>query len=116
MEGFTPAETDRAIELGGPGTGFAIAIAELGRYWDCHPGHRPDLGHEPLINIRAQGRIAVDAVADWLGVGVAPVCGTFIAKRHFGPAGNGLILEAHFTPDHDAAYALRLQSGMEKAA
>jgi hypothetical protein len=116
MDGFTDGETRRAIEMGGPGAAFSIALAEFARYWDCHPGNRPDLGHEPMINVRAHGLSAVEGVADWLGVTASPVCGTVIAKRHFGPDGAGLILEAHFTVDHDAAHVLRLQAGMRDAA
>jgi hypothetical protein len=116
MQDFTSAETARAIEIGGPGTAFSIALAELNRYWDCHPRNRPDLGHEPIVNVRAADLAVVQGVADWLGVVAKPVCGTFIAQRHFGPAGNGLILEAHYTADHDAAHALRLQAGRGRAA
>jgi hypothetical protein len=122
MQGHTEAETDRAIEQGGPGTAFSLALAELHRHWDCHPGLRPEPGNEPVISLHLpkgiseqDGIAAVRDFAAWLGVGVAQVCGTHIAKAHFGPAGHGVFLERHYTPDHEAAYALRLEAGLEAA-
>lgn len=118
MQGFTSAETAKAIELGGPGTGFSIAIAELNRYWDNHPKHRPEPGNEPVISIHVphgtdplEGVATVHEFAEWAGVTTDYVYGTYIAKAHYGPPGRGVYLERHFTPDHDAAYALRLQAG-----
>jgi hypothetical protein len=122
MQGFPDHERSLAITAGGPGAGFSIALAEFGAYWDNHPEGRPDIGHEPVINFRVKGdgereRVrAVSGIAAWLGASVDSENGTFMVQRRFGPSGESLLVEAHFTPDHDFAYSLRMQSARKAAA
>ena len=108
MTGPTENEKNAAIAAGPPGTAFAFALAELSLYWDNHPGGRPEPGN-PVINLRARSDQEVAAVARWLGVEMHFRNGTWFAQRRFGSGDDGTILvEAHFTPDHDAAHAARL--------
>jgi hypothetical protein len=113
------AERTLAVAEGGPATGFRIALAEVFMYFDDHAGDAPDIGHEPMINIRVKSgtereRIAAVAkVAAWLGVPLTHENGTFMALRRFGPPGECVIVEAHYTPDHDLAHAMRLKAAAE---
>lgn len=120
MIGLTDREKSLAIAAGGPQAAFSIALAELSMYWDQHPAGRPDVGCGPVINIRVQGGNAAEgvagvaAVARWLGVEPAFRNGVHIAQRRFGPDGNSIVIEAHYTPDHDAAFAALTRAAEER--
>ncbi len=112
MIGLTDRERELAVVAQGPGTGIALALAELELYWENHRRNAPDV-HELRMNIRIDGagsvqdRIdAVTRIADWLGVPVEQRYGVHIAQRRFGTGGDSVIIEAHVTPDQDATHAL----------
>ena len=116
---LTDRERELATAAQGPGTGMCLALADLELYWENHREHAPDV-HELRVNIRiiAAGSItdrlaAVQAVADWLGVEVHERYGTHFAQRRFGTGADSVIVEAHFTPDQDAAHAQRAAAKAE---
>jgi hypothetical protein len=122
MIGLTPREQEIARAGDGPATGINLALAELSLYWDNHRKNAPDV-HQLRINIRIAGegsvqdRIgAVERIADWLGVEVHERYGVHIAQRRFGSGGDSVIVEAHFTPDQDAAFELLKQQAAERLA
>jgi len=119
MINLTDRERELAIARQGPGTGMCLALADLELFWENHRKNAPDV-HELRLNIRIDGdgsvqdRIgAVQAVADWLGVKVDERYGTHFAQRRFGTGADSIIVEAHFTPDQDAAQAQRVVAKAE---
>ena len=113
MQGFTDREKDAAIAAGAPGTAFAIALAEVSMYFDNHERNRPLVG-DAVLNIKVGGDSdaekldGVNAIARWLGVGVAFRHGTYFAQRRWGKGGESITVEAHFTPDPAQAHFDRL--------
>ena len=122
MIGMTDREQELAIATQGPGTGICLALAELELFWEHHRSNAPQV-HELRMNIRitddggAEDRIAgLQAVADWLGVEVKERYGCLIAQRRFGTGEDSVIIEAHVTPDQDAAFAALQQQAAERSA
>lgn len=123
MIGMTDREKELAVTVQGPGAGICLALAELELFWENHRANAPEV-HELRMNLRIAGdgtteeRIAaVQAIADWLGVPVVKRYGVHIAQRRFGTGDDSVIIEAHFTPDQDAAYALlceRRESALDR--
>lgn len=121
MIGMTEREKRLAIANGSPGTGGSIILAEVSTYFDTHENGRPDI--DAVLNIKVKGdsnaeRIArVSEIARWLGVGVEFRNETYFAQRRWiAPDGESLTIEAHFTPDHDAAFAAMQQAAGRGAA
>jgi len=120
MIGLTDHERTLAIARGAPGTAFAIALAEVSMYFDNHENGRPQAG-DAVLNIKVKGtgdveKIAgVSGVARWLGVNMEFRNGTYFAQRRWGTGGESVLVEAHFTPDHDAAFAM-LQQAQDRGA
>ena len=108
MIGLTPHERELAVARDRR-AGFGFALAELSLYWDNHHDGAPEM-HQPVINIRAAALTEVQAVAAWLGVEVHERYGTHLAQRRFGTGDDSIMVEAHFTPDHDRAHALRTEA------
>jgi hypothetical protein len=84
-------------------------------FYEDRPEGRPDL--RAVLNIKVHGDThddkmhAITAIAAWLDVDLAERNGTWFAQREWtDPGGSLIILEAHYTPDHDKAYALRQQA------
>lgn len=121
MQGFTDRERSLAVAAGGPGTGFTIALAEVSMYFDNHAQGRPHVA-DAVLNIKVGGnteaeKIAgVAAIAKWLGVEMAFRHQTYFAQRRWGVSGESITVEAHFTPDHDAAFAALQQAQKREAA
>jgi hypothetical protein len=122
MQGFTDHERSLAVEAGGPGTGFTIALAEVSMYFDNHETGRPHVA-DAVLNIKVGGgteaeKVAgVDAIARWLGVRRDFRNGTHFAQRRWGVCGESITVEAHYTPDPDAAFAeLQRQAAEREAA
>lgn len=112
MIGLTDREREMALASAGPPSPFSFALAELNMYWDQHSKGRPDLGHEPVISFHLKNEgtpeeriAAVKAVAKWLGVRERFENGVWFAQRRFGTRPHSILVEAHYTPDHDAAFA-----------
>ncbi len=108
MNGCTPAEL--ALRRSGVDTALLlIGLVDLEVFYRTHPG--APLPQQPTLSIRvpdsAESReekiAAVEAVAAALGVSPVWRNGVLYACREFGP----LLLECHYTPDHDAAFALQ---------
>lgn len=104
MIGLTDRERELAVTGGGHPAAFGLALAELSLYWDSHPAGAP-LMHQPVLNIRASSLAEVEAVAAWLGVPVHERHKVHHAQRRFGTGEDSILVEAHFTPDFDAAFA-----------
>jgi len=121
MQGFTDRERSLAVAAGGPGTGFTIALAEVSMYFDNHETGRPHVA-DAVLNIKVGGgteaeQVAgVAAIAKWLGVEMDFRYQTYFAQRRWGVSGESLTVEAHFTPDHDAAFAALQQQAAERSA
>ena len=121
MQGFTDHEKALAVAAGEPGTAFTIALAELSMYFDNHEKDRPHVA-DAVLNIKVGGgtegeKVAgVEAIAKWLGVRKDFRNGTHFAQRRWGVSGESITVEAHFTPDHDAAFAALQQQAAERSA
>jgi hypothetical protein len=119
MQGFTDHEKALAT-AGKPGAGFTIALAEVSMYFDNHAAGRPCVA-DAVLNIKVGGSedekaAGVEAIARWLGVKVDFRNETYFAQRRWGVSGESLTVEAHFTPDHDAALAALRQQAAEREA
>ena len=108
MNGYTPAEL--AIRRSGADAALLlIGLVDLEVFYRTHPD--APVPQKPTLNIRIpdsaesrEDKIAVvEAVAAALGVSPVWRNGVLYACREFGP----LLLECHYTPDHDAAFALQ---------
>ena len=120
MQGFTDHEKALATAEK-PGIGFTIALAEVSMYFDNHEKGRPHVA-DAVLNIKVGGgteaeKVAgVAAIARWLGVEKDFRHGTHFAQRRWGTGGESITVEAHFTPDHDAAFAaLQQREGIDAA-
>ena len=115
MQGFTDHEKTLALADAEPGKAFAIALAEVSMYFDNHEKGRPHVA-DAVLNIKVGGDTeaekldGVKAIARWLGVAVDFRNGTHFAQRRWGIGGESITVEAHYTPDFDAAFALQQQA------
>jgi hypothetical protein len=113
MQGFTDRERSLAVEAGGPGAGFTIALAEVSMYFDNHQKGRPHVA-DAVLNIKVGGdseeeKIAgVAAIARWLGVEKDFRNGTHFAQRRWGVSGESITVEASYAPDPDRTALDRL--------
>jgi len=121
MIGLTDHEKDLAIAMGGPATGATIVLAEVSMYFDQHPDGRPEVAS--VLNLKVDGHTdaektaRVSSIAKWLGVPMTFRNGTYFAQRRWiAPDGESILVEAHFTPDHDAAFAALQQQAAERGA
>lgn len=122
MIGLTDRERELAAARGGPATETSLAIGDLALYFDTHPHGAPDV-RELRLNVRladccrdgSHPMDALKAFADWLGVEVRERYGCHIAQRRFTSGEHAVIIEAHYTPDQDAAHAL-VREAAENAA
>jgi hypothetical protein len=89
-------------------------LAQVDMYFEEHPEGRPALS--AVLSLNAKGTVAqrvayVEQIAAWLGVTVTERYGTRFAQRLFtDERGDRLIIEAHVTPDRDAAYHAIVQA------
>jgi hypothetical protein len=90
-------------------TGRTSVLAQADLYFETHPEGRPPLS--AVLSLKPRGTVTervacVEQIAAWLGVTVTERHGTRFAQRLFtDERGDRLLIEAHVTPDQDAAFA-----------
>ena len=118
MIGLTDHE--KALAAANGITGGSIVLAEVSTFWDNHDRGRPKL--DAVIQIKiADGtpeerQARVQEIADWLGVPLDFRNETYFAQRRWTQDGESLTIDAHSTPDHDAAFAALQQQAAERGA
>lgn len=125
MIGYTPAELDIRDRAAPPAQIQCVSVlAEVGMYFEEHPGGRPPVN--AVLSLKAPAGLTpaervewVQEMAGWLGVAKTERYGTHFAQRLFtDERGGRIVVEAHATPDRDAAFALQqaASAGAEPAA
>jgi hypothetical protein len=90
-------------------------LAEVAMWFARHPGG-PPLGDRNIsLEVRGRGHAqkmaSLSAIAKWLDVRPDFRNGVWFVQRRFGEPGNSVTLDAHYTPDHDAAFAALQAAG-----
>lgn len=121
MQASTTPGTAPAAPPGGSGSGFSLALAQAHLYFDEHPEGRPAparavVRFELGTGTGAERLAELERIAAWLGVKPDFRNGTWFAQREWAERGEASVLvEAHWTPDKDAAWALQVAAAEQEA-
>ena len=85
-------------------------LADVALWFEQHQDDAPPLGDRTVSlqvtgHSHAEKMAALSAIAKFLGADMVPRNEVWFVQRRFGEPGNSVTLEAHYTPDHDAAFA-----------
>ena len=120
MIGYTPVELAIRDRAASPAQVTRVSVlAEVSMYFEDRPDGRPPVNavlslKAPPALTRAERVAWVQEMADWLGVDKTERYGTHFAQRLFtDERGGRIVVEAHTTPDKNAAFAMQQAAGQD---
>jgi hypothetical protein len=109
------------IATASPRADASTVLAQAALWFGQHSQDAPPLG-DRVISLKVEGRshaekmAALSAIAKFLDVEPDFRNQVWFAQRRFGEPGCSITLDAHYTPDHDAAFAALQQLAGEQDA